>query len=47
MAYSDYGGYGYKNGERVEDRSDAVISPEVTSIPGMYPGWGYGPTRDF
>ena len=28
MAYSDYGGYAYRNGKRVEARSDATISPE-------------------
>lgn len=40
MAYSDYGGYAYKNGKRVEDRSDAVLSPEgVQSTPGQWPGW--------
>lgn len=40
MAYSDYGGYAYKNRERVVERSDAVLSPEgVKSTPGMWPGW--------
>ena len=40
MAYSDYGGYAYRNGSRVEDRSDAVLSPEgIKSTPGMWPGW--------
>lgn len=40
MSYSDYGGYAYKNGERVEDRSDAVLSPAgVKSTPGQWPGW--------
>ncbi len=40
MAYSDYGGYAYRNGERVESRSDAVISPEgIQSTPGAWPGW--------
>lgn len=41
MAYSDYGGYAYRNGERVEARSDATISPEgdVFGSPGMWPGF--------
>lgn len=40
MAYSDYGGYAYKNGERVVERSDAVLSPEgIRSTPGEWPGW--------
>jgi len=40
MAYSDYGGYAYKNGERIEERSDAVLSPEgIKSTPGQWPGW--------
>jgi len=40
MAYSDYGGYAYRNGERMEKRSDAVLSPEgVQSTPGQWPGW--------
>ena len=40
MAYSDYGGYAYRNGQRVEERSDAVLSPEgIKSTPGMWPGW--------
>ncbi|NEV75614.1 hypothetical protein DYI24_00790 [Rhodopseudomonas sp. BR0C11] len=40
MAYSDYGGYAYRNGERQEDRSDAVLSPDgIKSTPGMWPGW--------
>jgi hypothetical protein len=40
MAYSDYGGYAYKNGERVTDRSDCILSPEgIKSTPGMWPGW--------
>jgi hypothetical protein len=28
MAYSDYGGYAYRNGKRVENRSDCTITPE-------------------
>lgn len=41
MAYSDYGGYAYRNGERVESRSDATISPEgdVFGSPGLWPGF--------
>lgn len=40
MAYSDYGGYGYRNGRRVDERSDAVLSPEgLKSTPGAWPGW--------
>lgn len=40
MAYSDYGGYAYRNGERVPERSDAVLTTEgVQSTPGMWPGW--------
>lgn len=40
MAYSDYGGYAYKNGERVVERSDAVFTPEgLKSTPGAWPGW--------
>lgn len=38
MSYSDYGGYAYKNGTRVEDRSDAVITGTAETVPGMYPG---------
>lgn len=40
MAYSDYGGYAYRNGLRVVERSDAVLSPEgVKATPGQWPGW--------
>ena len=40
MAYSDYGGYAYRNGQRVIERSDAVLSPDgVKATPGMWPGW--------
>jgi hypothetical protein len=41
MAYSDYGGYAYRNGKRVEDRSDATISPDgdVFGSPGIWPGF--------
>jgi hypothetical protein len=41
MAYSDYGGLAYRNGKRIEERSDAVITPEgdLYSTPGQWPGW--------
>ena len=41
MSYSDYGGYAYRNGKRVEERSDATISPDgdVFGSPGMWPGF--------
>lgn len=41
MAYSDYGGYGYRNGVRVEDRSDCTITPEGDTFgtPGSWPGF--------
>lgn len=41
MAYSDYGGYAYKNGERVEERSDYTIRPDGSGVgtPGAYPGF--------
>jgi hypothetical protein len=41
MAYSDYGGYAYRNGVRVEDRSDCTITPEGDTFgtPGMWPGF--------
>lgn len=41
MAYSDYGGYAYRNGVRIEDRSDCTISPEGDTFgsPGMWPGF--------
>lgn len=47
MAYSDYGGYAYLNGKRVEDRSDATIMPDGTvwGTPGQYPGFA-GVPRD-
>lgn len=42
MAYSDYGGYAYRNGRRVEERSDATITPEGDTFgtPGAWPGFG-------
>lgn len=40
MAYSNYGGYAYRNGVRVLERSDCVLSPdEIISTPGIWPGW--------
>lgn len=41
MAYSDYGGYAYRNGVRVVERSDATITPEgdTYGTPGSYPGF--------
>lgn len=41
MAYSDYGGYAYRNGARIEARSDATITPEGDTFgtPGVYPGF--------
>lgn len=41
MAYSDYGGYAYRNGRRVPERSDATINPngDVFGSPGMWPGF--------
>jgi len=39
MAYSDYGGYAYKNGERVEERSDFTIMPDGSGV-GTPGAWG-------
>jgi|GEM_PF-769254 len=40
MAYSDYGGYAYRNGARVEERSDFTITPDGGfGTPGSYPGF--------
>ena len=41
MAYSDYGGYVYRNGERVEERSDWTITEDGKGFesPGAYPGF--------
>ena len=41
VAYSDYGGYAYRNGVRVIDRSDAVITDTAESVPGVYPGFAF------
>ena len=40
MAYSDYGGYVYRNGERVEERSDWTFTPDGGfESSGSYPGF--------
>lgn len=40
MAYSDYGGLAYRNGTRVLERSDVVITETgIASTPGQWPGW--------
>jgi len=41
MAYSDYGGYAWRNGVLVEDRSDWTLRPDGTGVgtPGAYPGF--------
>lgn len=41
MAYSDYGGYAYRNSSHVIERSDCTIGPEgdTYGTPGMYPGF--------
>lgn len=41
MAYSDYGGYAFLNGVRVEERSDFTISPDGAGFgtPGSWPGF--------
>ena len=38
MAYSDYGGYAFLNGERVIERSDAVLDEVYHTLPGSHPG---------
>lgn len=39
MAYSDYGGFAYRNGKKIEDRSDCKINPKtVIGRPGEWPG---------
>ncbi len=41
MAYSDYGGYAYKNGEHIYARSDFTVTPDGGfESPGMFPGFG-------
>src|ERR1700761_5545867 len=50
MAYSDYGGYAYRNRERVIERSDFTMTPDGPfGVPGMYPGFAAlaaGKTRE-
>ena len=41
MAYSDYGGYAFRNGVRVEDRSDCDLTANgLKSTPGQWPDDG-------
>lgn len=42
MAYSDYGGYAYRNGVRIVERSDFTLTPDGKGFesPGMWPGFG-------
>ena len=39
MGYSGYGGYGYRNGGRIETASDALLTPDCTNhgVPGGFP----------
>ena len=47
MAYSDYGGYAYRNGSRILGRSDAVLSLDgIRSTPGQWPGWTIAAARN-
>ena len=40
MAYSDYGGFAYRNGERIIGRSDCAICDDgFMASPGIWPGW--------
>lgn len=41
MAYSDYGGYAYRNGARVIERSDFTLTPDGKGFEsaGMWPGF--------
>lgn len=41
MSYSDYGGYAYRCGVRIEERSDCTIKPDgsLLGTPGCYPGF--------
>lgn len=46
MSYSAYGGYAYRNGLLVKERSDAVfLTPKIASTPGIWPGYTY-PDRE-
>lgn len=42
MGYSEYGGHGYRNGERIDAASDAVVTPDMSNAgtPGHWPGFG-------
>lgn len=42
MAYSNWGGYAYRNGKRIVERSDCTIDPngDLYSTPGTWPGFG-------
>jgi hypothetical protein len=42
MGYSEYGGHGYRNGERIGASSDAVVTPDMSNAgtPGHWPGFG-------
>ena len=46
MGYSEYGGHGYRNGERLDAASDAVVTPDMSNAgsPGHWPG--FGPVAD-
>jgi hypothetical protein len=46
MGYSEYGGYGYRNGDRIKAASDAVVTPDMANAgtPGHWPG--FGPVAD-
>ena len=47
MAYSDYGGYAYRDGRHIPERSDAVITAEgIKSTCGMWPGWTIPESRE-
>lgn len=46
MSYSEYGGCGYRNGDKVDAASDAVVTPDMANAgsPGHWPG--FGPVAD-
>lgn len=50
MAYSDYGGYVFRNGVRIEERSDWTLTADGGfGTPGIWPGWALllsGVSRD-
>lgn len=42
MSYSDYGGYAFRNSQRVKGRSDVIINEGVLKAsPGTYPGFAF------